>query len=83
MQSEVMRLCVVTKKRYAKKDLIRIVRTPDGRVLIDDTSKLNGKGAYLRLEKDVILKARKSKVLDRALDKSVPDDIYDELLKRL
>ncbi len=76
-----MRSCVVTKQRYEKKELIRVVRTPEKEVKIDETGKLNGKGAYLKKDREVILKAQKSKVLDRVLEIEVPESIYEELIK--
>mgnify|MGYP004471964117 CR=1 FL=1 len=76
-----MRTCVVTREKYPKKELIRVVRTPEGNVEIDTTGKANGKGAYLKLAKEVIDKARLNKALDRALDKEIPHEIYDELEK--
>ena len=76
-----MRTCVVTREKYPKKELIRVVRTPEGNVEIDTTGKANGKGAYLKLAKEVIDKARLNKALDRAWDKEIPHEIYDELEK--
>lgn len=78
-----MRTCCITNEQYPKKDLIRIVRTPEANVIVDKTGRANGRGAYLLLNKDVILKAKKTKVLDRKLEVSVPDSIYDELLGML
>ena len=74
-----MRSCVVTREKCEKKDLIRVVRTPEGEVKIDLTGKLNGRGAYIKRELSVVDKAKKSKVLDRHLEVSVPDAIYEEL----
>lgn len=74
-----MRTCVVTKEKYEKRELIRIVRTPEGNVEIDSHGKKNGKGAYLKLSIEVIEKAKKTKALDRALEVPVPDSIYEEL----
>lgn len=74
-----MRSCVVTKERCAKQDLIRVVRTPDGNVVVDTTGKLNGRGAYLKKDKSVFEKARSSKILDRILEINVPDEVYVEL----
>ena len=74
-----MRSCVLTKEVLPKKELIRIVRTPDGKVIIDETLKSNGRGAYLKKDIEVIRKAKKSKVLDRSLQVEVPDSIYIEL----
>ena len=75
-----MRTCVVTREKYPKNELIRVVRTPEGNVLVDKSGKQNGKGAYLKLDEIVINKARQSKVLDRTLETVVPDNIYEELL---
>lgn len=74
-----LRTCVVSKEKLEKKDLFRIVRTPLGDVIIDETGKSNGRGAYIKKDLDVILKAEKSKVLDRHLMVNVPKEIYDEL----
>ena len=76
-----LRTCVVTKEKLPKRELIRVVRTPDGEVVIDETGKLNGIGTYLKLDKDVILKAQKTKILDKNLEVEVKDNIYDELIK--
>ena len=78
-----MRTCVVTKEKLDKKDLLRVVRTPSGEVIIDDTYKANGRGAYLKKDIDVIESARKSKILDRHLIVNVPQNIYDELKERV
>ncbi len=78
-----LRMCVVTRERFEKRELLRIVRTPEGEVKIDETSKANGKGAYLKKEKDVINKARKNKILDRTLEISIPDSLYDEMINLL
>ena len=77
----VLRTCVVSKEVCEKKDLIRVVRTPEHNVIIDLKGKANGRGAYLKKDKDVILKAQKTKVLDRVLEVSVPDEIYQTLLE--
>ena len=76
----VLRTCVVTKEVLEKKDLVRVVRTPELTVIVDTKGKANGRGAYLKLDKDVILKAKQTKALDKKLEVEVPDNIYDELL---
>lgn len=76
-----MRTCVVTREKFSKGELIRVVRTPDNQIIIDLTGKANGRGAYLKNDRDVILKAQKTKILDRHLEMKVPDAIYEELLK--
>ncbi len=78
-----MRMCVVSHEKLEKKDLLRVVRTKDGEVVLDLTGKLNGKGAYLKKDQEVILKAKKSKILDRTLEVEVKDDIYEELINNI
>lgn len=77
-----MRSCVVTKEKYPKMELIRIVRTPEQEVIVDLTGKVNGKGAYIKKDLEVLERARKSKILNRALEVEVKDEIFEEL-KRL
>lgn len=74
-----MRKCVVTGERLEKRDLIRVVRDNTGCVFVDETGKLNGRGAYLKKDKEVIKKAKLNKILDRRLEVSIPDSIYEEL----
>ena len=74
-----MRTCVITKEKLDKRDLIRVVRTPEKEIVVDPTGKLNGKGAYLKKDLEVFLKAKKSKALDRILEVPVPDSIYEDL----
>lgn len=74
-----MRMCVITREKCEKKDLIRIVRTPEKNIIIDETGKVNGKGAYLKKDKEVIEKAQKTKALNRVLEIDIPDSIYEEL----
>lgn len=75
-----MRTCVITHEKYPKKELIRIVRTPEGKVEIDLTGKANGRGAYLKKDKEVIEKARKNKILEKHLEIKIEDNVYDELI---
>ena len=77
-----MRTCVITREKLEKKDLFRVVRTPEGEVIVDDTLKANGRGAYLKKDKDVIEMARKSKMLEKHLETSIDDSIYDELISK-
>lgn len=74
-----MRKCVVTQERFPKKELIRIVRTPENEVIIDLTGKKNGHGAYISKSETALEKARKSKALSRALECEIPEEIYQEL----
>lgn len=73
-----MRTCVVTKEKCEKKDLLRIVRTPEGEVIADITGKANGRGAYLKKDLEVINQAEKSKILERILEVSIPSKTYED-----
>ncbi|MBQ3295716.1 MAG: YlxR family protein [Erysipelotrichaceae bacterium] len=74
-----MRRCLATNESFPKKELLRIVRTPEGEVRVDQTGKLNGKGAYISRSKEALEIARKKKVFDRALEIAVPEEIYEEI----
>lgn len=76
-----MRTCVVTKEVLPKKSLVRIAATKEGIVSIDLNGKAPGRGAYLKLSREVILLAKKNKSLDRKLEVTLLESIYDELLK--
>ena len=76
-----MRMCVVTRERFPKQELIRVVVNKDGIVTVDETGKQNGKGAYIKRDKDVLNKAICNKILDRTLGVTISDDIYNELRK--
>lgn len=76
-----MRKCVATGERFEKKDLMRIVRTPEGTVIYDKTGRANGRGAYLSKSVKAIEKAKKNGVLTRHLETEVPESVFDELLK--
>lgn len=76
----ILRTCVVSKESCEKKDLFRIVKDKDGNVSVDLKGKANGRGAYLKKDEGIILKAKKTKALERHLEISIPDEIYEELL---
>ena len=78
-----MRSCVVTNEKLPKKELIRVVRTPEGSVIVDESGKANGRGAYLKKDIETFNKAQKSKILNRKLEVEVPDSIYDELRSKV
>lgn len=74
-----MRMCVVTREKLPKGELVRVVRTPEGNVIIDESGKANGRGAYLKKDRDVFLKAQKNKILNRGLEVEVPDKVFEDL----
>lgn len=76
-----LRKCVVTKEQFEKKELIRVVRDKEGIVSVDATGKMNGRGAYLKKDKNVIMKAKKSNVLAKHLGVEINENVYEELLK--
>lgn len=75
-----MRKCIATGEQFPKKELLRVVRTPEGQVVIDTTGRTNGHGAYLSKSQEAILKAQKTKALSRALEVDIPQEFYAELL---
>ena len=76
-----LRKCVVTHEQLPKKELLRIVKTPEGNVEVDITGKKNGRGAYLKKDKEALLLAKKNKALARSLEVDITDEVYDEILK--
>lgn len=78
-----LRTCVVSGEKLEKKDLFRIVRTPEGNVIVDDTLKANGRGAYIKKDLSVIEKAKKTKILERHLEIKIDDNIYEELKNKI
>ncbi|MBE6139108.1 MAG: YlxR family protein [Firmicutes bacterium] len=78
-----MRSCVVTLEKLPKKELIRVVRTPEGNVVVDESGKVNGRGAYLKKSIETFEKAKKTKILNKKLEVDVPDSIYEELKSKV
>lgn len=78
-----MRSCIITRERLPKKDLLRIVRTPEGTIEIDLTGKMNGRGAYVKKDIEVIKKAKVNKALERHLETSITDDVYEKIIEAL
>ena len=77
------RRCVGCGETKDKKELIRVVRTPEGDVCLDLTGKKSGRGAYLCHSRVCFKKARKSKRLEQNLDIQIPEEIYDSLEAQL
>lgn len=76
-----MRKCIVTGEMRPKKELIRIVRSKEGDVSVDETGKKSGRGAYIAKDKDSILQAKQKRTLENHLKATIDDSIYDQLLK--
>ena len=78
-----LRTCVITHEKLPKKELLRIVRTPEGIVKIDLTGKINGHGAYIKKDRELINKLRNNKKHKKHLETTINDEIYDEMLNIL
>ncbi len=78
-----MRKCVVSGESFPKKELIRIVRTPEGTVEIDPTGRKNGRGAYISLQPELAHKAKERKIFDRVFETQIDADFYDKLYEFL
>ena len=84
MQKKIpQRQCMGCRERKAKRELIRIVRTPDGTVSLDFGGKMNGRGAYICPSPECLKKVQKSKALDRSLEVSIPDAVYERLAREM
>lgn len=76
-----MRSCVVTREKLPKGELLRIVKDVNGNVLVDISGKINGRGAYIKRDISVLEKAKKSKILERALETTISDEVYEDISK--
>lgn len=70
-------------EKKPKKELIRIVRTPEGEIKLDDKGKVSGRGVYICPDKKCFEKARRAKRFERSLEVEIPDEVYAELESRL
>lgn len=77
--AEPLRMCAGCRERAPKKELIRVVRTPDGEVILDAKAKAPGRGAYICRRAECLKKARKSRALERMLEVTITPEAYDEL----
>ena len=78
-----MRQCVGCRQMKPKRELTRVVRSPEGEISIDGRGKKPGRGAYVCPDPECLKKAIRSKALARALDTPVPEEIYDTLRTQL
>ncbi len=74
-----MRMCVACREMKPKKELIRVVRTPEGEIIADETGRKNGRGAYLCRSEACLNKALKIRALDRALEQPLSEAAVDAL----
>ena len=79
MNKPPQRTCVACREKKSRSDLVRVVRKPDGSVLMDGTSKEPGRGAYICKDDQCLEKARKHGTLSRSLKVELDKDMYEEL----
>jgi len=78
-----MRQCVGCREMKPKKELIRVVRSPEGAISLDFRGKAPGRGAYVCPDPACMKRAVKSKALNRAFDTEIPQEIYEDLLAKM
>ena len=78
-----MRQCVGCREMKPKKELIRVVRSPEGAISLDFRGKAPGRGAYLCPDAACLKRAIKAKALNRAFETEIPQEIYDDLLAKM
>lgn len=76
-----LRQCVGCGEMKGKKEMMRVIKTAEGEIVLDVTGKKNGRGAYVCLSKECLKKARKNKGLERSFRMSIPNEIYEKLEK--
>lgn len=78
-----LRKCLGCGEVKDKRELIRVVKSPDGEISLDLTGKKAGRGAYICADASCLSKARKAKRIDRAFDCTVPDEVYEAMEREL
>ena len=77
------RQCVGCRDTFNKKDLVRIIKTPDDLIMLDATGKQNGRGSYICRNEECLKKAIRSKGIERSLKTMIPNEIYESLKKEM
>ena len=83
MQKIIYRLCACSRNKTDRQSMFRVVKTPNHEIKIDLTYVLQGRGAYLSKDKDIIRTAQKKRVLEKQLNVVDCQNVYDELIKLL
>ena len=78
-----LRQCVGCREMKPKRDLIRVVRSPEGAISLDFKGKASGRGAYVCPDPECLKRAIRSKALERGLDTAIPQEIYDSLTSEM
>ena len=74
-----MRMCCCCRNRFAKEKLLRVVKEKEGNFKVDESRKVDGRGAYICLEEKCFEKMLKTRALNRSFKCNVPQDVYDKL----
>ena len=77
------RRCTGCGEHFPKSDLIRVLRTPEGEIVLDVTGKRSGRGAYICKNSSCLKKARKARRIETSLECRIPDEVYDRLEEEL
>ena len=84
MQKKIpMRQCLGCREMKPKRELIRVVRSPEGAISLDFKGKASGRGAYVCPDMSCLKKAMKSKAIERAFETAIPDEIYAQLTEQM
>ena len=84
MQKKIpMRQCIGCREKKPKRELIRVVRPPEGEVTLDFSGKMNGRGAYLCKDSACLKRAAKAKALEHAFETVIPETVYEKLALQL
>lgn len=78
-----LRKCIGCGEMKSKKELIRVIKTPEDEIVVDKTGKKNGRGAYICNSLDCLSKAVKTKALERSLKVAIPNEVYETLEREL
>ena len=78
-----VRRCTGCGEHYPKNELIRVLRTPEGEIVLDQTGKKSGRGAYICKTADCLKRARRARRIEASLECSIPDNVYDRLEEEL
>ena len=74
-----VRMCVGCQEMKNKKEMIRVIKTPEGTFMLDATGKKNGRGAYVCPSEECLQLARKNKGLERSFKQAIPAEVYESL----
>ena len=78
-----LRQCIGCGEMKGKKEMIRVIKTPEGEIMMDATGRKNGRGAYICPSSECLKKAIKSKGLERSFKMNIPKEVYEQLTKEM